>query len=214
MPKINQRDYEILLIESNDEITDQIISLLNHQDLSISIAEAKSLLRAESLVKSEVINFVIFGPSLHKSDVLKFINDNKIGERLASIIFYFDKNIIDFDPNLKSLLTEFPTTKNMKDLFDLAKIEFNSKSPNNSTSSDSGSQMQLGRARQLGVIIERLATRLAKVSSEINKLPANTDIKEKSVSDAVNKVILGTTKLRKEKEDEDIKSLLKTIVKN
>lgn len=214
---MSTRDFEILLIESNASMTDKIIHAFKHSTLSLSFAEAKSLIRSTSLITSEKINFVIFGPSLTPTSIEEFIKKYELKYKLPCIYLYSNDLPLEIETLLSSGIAEavpFPfDSQNVDAIFDKALMSFKSKSILN-LDTDQLKSSKMSKARQVALILDRLSARLAKVSDALKKIPIQKDLVDISIPDAVNKVILGATQFRKEKEEEDLEKLISVLLKS
>ena len=209
------RDYDLLLIESNETIADEIINSLEKEDISASVAESKSLIKAETLLTSANLNFLIFGPSLTKTSLIEFFKKNKITEKISSIVMV-RKDEESFaleakDAGITNLLSFPYKLGELKTALELSKKNFNTQAYKTLTT-DSIATAKVGRARQLSLILDRLAKRLTNFSNALKALPIDSDIQQASLPEAVNKVILETTQFRKDKETEDLNNLVNKIV--
>ena len=218
---ISQKEYEVLLIESNPKIADSIVEAFQLAEISISIAESPSLIKAGSLITSQTINLLIFGPSLSSTKVFEFFESNNIRTTLPSLFLFQDIELETAkqaqDIGVSATLQHPIESSQLRQVLEKCKANFLKKkdeiNPQELTNQKPDSGSKIGTAHQLALIIDRLTARLGKVTSELRKLPGTADLQNISIPEAVNKVILGATQFRKDKETEDLASLIQSLIK-
>jgi DNA-binding response OmpR family regulator len=221
MDELSFKKYEILIIESDSNCIDEIVNKFEDSDLSVTIAEVKTLLRAEPLINSENINFIIFGPSLLKEKILEFNIQHKLKETHPTLYLKLEHEYLEeiefLDAGISNII-KYPFDSNtLKEQLEVTTLNYqrnkNLKKQEKISPKKSTTTLQVGEAQQLGLILDKLSTRLSKISNQLRKLPISTKISDSSLPEAVNKVITGATQIRLDKEEEDINSLIDSIIK-
>ncbi|HMO17451.1 MAG TPA: hypothetical protein PKA63_04980 [Oligoflexia bacterium] len=211
-------NYNILVVDPQDATRDSILSSFTNDDVPALIAEAKSLQKAVSYIEESNLHYLFLGPNLQRIDVKEFLSLNDSGAKVPTIVL-LPKELLE---EASALISEganaaipFPIASGeiLRTIKSAAKdIGFKLESSKDiPVQSPNSSSVSNAKAHELADVLEKLARRLTAVASNLKDLHSETVINRKNIPDAVNEVITKSSLLRKGKEQEDIKILVKNI---
>lgn len=218
-------DCNVLIVDPEEEARDFFHESFSNEGFSALLAEEVNLHKALKFIETENLHYLFLGPNLQPLDIKNFIKDTLVCSKLPVIVLLAKSNSHLESEFIKEGITStlpYPLkSKALVESISIAKEKFYSKELKSRKSSINSSDSQvkkittpeIGTAHQLALVLSKLSLRLGDFSKLLASLPMETNIKNESIPLAVNDVINKVTKLRKNKEDEDLNALLREIVK-
>jgi DNA-binding NtrC family response regulator len=218
-------DCNVLIVDPEEEARDFFHESFSNEGFSALLAEEVNLNRALRFIETENLHYLFLGPNLEPIDIKNFIKDTSVCSKLPVIVLLAKSNLHLESEFIKEGITStlsYPLkSKALVESISIAKEKFYASSLNTKNQNLSKSESlnkkspipQIGSAHQLALVLSKLSLRLGDFSKLLSSLPMETNIKNESIPLAVNDVINKVTKLRKNKENEDLDALLREIVK-